>query len=865
MRNELDIIQLIEKHLTGQLNEADLKIFEERLNTDPNLKQLVEEQQLLMQGAERHGLKQSAKKAFKKYKFIKNGTKWGLGSLGAIVVASGIFLLTTINSDSRNHNSNIGYELNETGEAVWADADSLIAPQLFDINTKADTLLETKEGMLIVVPKNAFLDENGHPVKGNIELEVKEAITPESIMQSGLSSMSGDQLLESGGMFYLNARKNGKTLKINPDNVVYVEVPADDEKEGMQVYDGKRQADGSIDWVAPKPLETFLTPVDITKSKFYPPMYLDAVGMAGYDNKDKKFTDSLYYSFASEFVETKDSVTTGYYNPVKWTIDGGGPVNTDGTTCVYFTAKIDEGYRLYFNSQYHHDSLEPIVPLSFRFSPFTETTLDHFKIVDQDPLQGYESNLDKTLTRRLNYYQNTAKFVTCIKLNEGVDEIQSLVEIEWMAGKSDGNSVFPSVIQKTTLTFYRSKKRTTTSLNDLTDDTSLGGAESSCEGINPAKIKAIWNDDFQNTLLASKEFRDRIEYIHLSCDNDILDLYVNNLGKRMATIDSIAIGYTNGKVQEKFVEFAQRNDGILENGNPYTKQLARYYKRRAKAITEAIAKTQTAFWSKQTELDKEASKKTVARSAEETKRKSENYKEEYDINLKDACKQLGIKKVPDRAERPDDPPPVYQAVIREPGWKNIDRVVAEQTAKRETIDYTDEVTGRKAVIKYEEITVTPKNATDYDKLFVYLLPDQLNSFMRAKRNNEEFKEKLNELMKYDLVVIGYKGNQAFYHHKKHVTPKMYNPKLNKVSKEQLNDVLAGLRKSEHAESMLKETEFRQFEIEEAKRKSKIANLQKLRAMIRYAVFPCQRITRTDADLLYGEETDIPESFIWDDF
>ncbi|TMI71650.1 MAG: hypothetical protein E6H09_12985 [Bacteroidetes bacterium] len=60
-------------------------------------------------------------------------------------------------------------------------------------------------------------------------------------------------------------------------------------------------ANGTIDWIDPKPLEHDLLPVDIKSLNFYPPDYLDSLAHWGYDIKNKAFTDSLYYSFASGF------------------------------------------------------------------------------------------------------------------------------------------------------------------------------------------------------------------------------------------------------------------------------------------------------------------------------------------------------------------------------------------------------------------------------------------------------------------------------------------------------------------------------------------------------------------------------------
>jgi hypothetical protein len=67
MRNELTYIQLIEKYLMNKLSDTDKQEFEARLKTDNQLKLDVEKQKLVIEGAQRMGLKKSAQKGLKKF------------------------------------------------------------------------------------------------------------------------------------------------------------------------------------------------------------------------------------------------------------------------------------------------------------------------------------------------------------------------------------------------------------------------------------------------------------------------------------------------------------------------------------------------------------------------------------------------------------------------------------------------------------------------------------------------------------------------------------------------------------------------------------------------------------------------------
>ncbi|HXC03765.1 MAG TPA: hypothetical protein VNZ86_03385, partial [Bacteroidia bacterium] len=414
--------------------------------------------------------------------------------------------------------------LNEEGKAEWADADKNLPSTVFQINGAKDTVIESPNGIILAIPAGTFVDENNTPYSGAVNLDLKEALDPASILKAGLSTKSGDQQLETGGMFSLNAHGGDKQLKIASGKNITAQVPANDAKPGMQLYDGKRKADGTIDWVNPKPLEHFLVPVDILSLNFYPPNYLDTLGGMGYNRKDKKFTDSLYYSFEAEF--------SGI------------------------------GYDVEDNKLYESD------------------TIKH----------------------------------------------NSLSEILWQ-GESG-------------------------------------------KGIHPSKIKAIWDKKFQNTLLSTREFEERIPAIHRSCSNQILDLYVSNLGKNLWEIDSMAAQLTHS---EDFANFASRKDGKVKIGEKTMQLIQAYYEKKAKLYSDVINKTQQEFWDKQNKLNTIASDKRQANYEKDLAREASNFRNEFKINYKEACRQLGYEC--DTAPKPA----VYTANVTSLGWKNLDKAVLAST------------------------------------------------------------------------------------------------------------------------------------------------------------------------------------------
>ena len=541
MRNELEIIAQIERYLAGQLPADEKKAFEAELAQDPELRENLRLQQDILAAIDRTTAQTAIRRARTHWLRARYLTRWGALGLGLVIAAVVLFLLFTHHTNhGAAHNpstSNVSSipstpptyagdslpPVNESGDHRWAAADSNIAAQTFWVNAATDTVIETTGGILFSVAAGTFLDRSGAAIKGTIELIVKEALDPATIIKAGLATRSsyGEQsLLETGGMFFLDARKNGQAVIINPNRAIYAQIPTDSVRGRMELFTGRRMADGTIDWVKPQPLNHDLIPIDINLLNFYPPHYLDSVAKWGYNSGDKKFTDSLYYSFA-RFFSGSDSAETG-----------------TGTV-----------------------------------------TIIHGLVDDSSNI----GRVDTIITPR-----------------------DSTIPL-----KKD----YPPTPKADSIPTY-------------------------C-GINPAKIKAIWNTDFQNTLISTRAFEKRLALIHQSGDNSLLDLYVDHLDKDLCSIDSLAAAASTGKTRQQFLRFAARKDGKVKNGIIQLDLLRKYYQNKAKAFMEAITKTQNDFWNEQNRLDDLAAAKQITHLGDSIKRASQNIDEEFRLNLKSAYAQLG--------------------------------------------------------------------------------------------------------------------------------------------------------------------------------------------------------------------------------
>lgn len=146
----------------------------------------------------------------------------------------------------------------------------------------------------------------------------------------------------------------------------------------------------------------------------------------------------------------------------------------------------------------------------------------------------------------------------------------------------------------------------------------------------------------------------------------------------------------------------------------------------------------------------------------------------------------------------------------------------------------------------EPLSVTINNSEDYDRTLVYLLLDELNSFMRMEKSAEGFTEKLNELMEYKLVCIGYKGEAAFYYSQDNVKPGNVSVSLIKASNDVIRDNMNKLSSRSQSTAMNAELDFMDFEKKDAERKAMVLKVQVLTAKVQPVVLPCYAIEAAPA-------------------
>ncbi|MBL0036990.1 MAG: energy transducer TonB [Flavobacteriales bacterium] len=86
MRNELELMELVDRYLEGAMDATERAAFEQRLNTEPQLNAMLLDQRSLREGLERIALRPAVTKAYQAHRFGK--WKPWLGGASIVIIAA---------------------------------------------------------------------------------------------------------------------------------------------------------------------------------------------------------------------------------------------------------------------------------------------------------------------------------------------------------------------------------------------------------------------------------------------------------------------------------------------------------------------------------------------------------------------------------------------------------------------------------------------------------------------------------------------------------------------------------------------------------------------------------------------------------
>ncbi len=110
-------------------------------------------------------------------------------------------------------------------------------------------------------------------------------------------------------------------------------------------------------------------------------------------------------------------------------------------------------------------------------------------------------------------------------------------------------------------------------------------------GIDPASIKVLKSEKYAKTLIATKEFQERIQLIWQTCSQEVLEVYINGLDNNLWENDQKAANLVeNLDLKSTFQFLAGEKMGQLQDWDPISDQLRKHYARKLKKTRQKLQK-----------------------------------------------------------------------------------------------------------------------------------------------------------------------------------------------------------------------------------------------------------------------------------
>ncbi|MNV02791.1 hypothetical protein D3C71_930310 [compost metagenome] len=699
--------QLIERYLNNELSTEGKAAFETELERNAELQKEFELHKLTRELIQRNSLRTLVKKSGKWFHLKKILINSGLALIVAGALATAIYVIATQTNQSETEKPQLLEKSMMEKLDQYLSFDN-IDPQYFQFTGESDVFL-SESGVLLSLTDESFL-LNGKPYEGEAVVQWQEVQNPSEIVKAGLSTMSGDRLLETQGMFSLNAfTPDGKKLELTKEGV-YVQVPVDEVKNGMKLFEGVPQADGKVDWQNPVELERLPKPKPMAEMDLFPPKYEPKLNELKWATEKKK-RDSLYLSF-EEHLSNQKPVAEIYYatnsNDVRNIPVSKDPIAGFGTPVGAYPSDRDLRGKLLFETkcftchQAHKDGTGPKL----------------FRVREKWATGGAKEGSIYKWVADWSDAANTDPYARQVAMFSAV-----------------GMNRFPEL---------RGKQSDIDAIFDYIDCLPDNGAEPKPH-IPPSKVLTIWDKKFDNTLLATQEFEDRMKLIHQTCDEKVFDVYAKNLNEPLWKLDErvVKMGY------KQFQALADQRIGKVKLDDAHQKNLNSFYEEAVKIIRERGKKELESTLKKERKWDNELQDERGKEVLRKGLRESANLNEEYGFNLRNVYKQLGVT-----------------AGFQMHGGGtivNIDKYVWDATVARQSTLITDPSTGKTAQITYDPLAVEIKESEKYDQLFVYLFSKEINSYQRLDFKEGKLNYNLNGDMNYSAAIVGMNEKGYFYH------------------------------------------------------------------------------------------------------
>lgn len=133
---------------------------------------------------------------------------------------------------------------NDSGELININ-DLKEKKQVFEITNNRDTILFGKRGTVICIPANAFNTAK----KKSIRFELTEFYSRSQMILNNLTTTSGNEAIETGGMVNIEAFQDSTELSLNNSKELKLIFPLATTNKGFQTFNGVHGHDSVINWV----------------------------------------------------------------------------------------------------------------------------------------------------------------------------------------------------------------------------------------------------------------------------------------------------------------------------------------------------------------------------------------------------------------------------------------------------------------------------------------------------------------------------------------------------------------------------------------------------------------------------------------
>jgi hypothetical protein len=232
-------------------------------------------------------------------------------------------LFIACNSDQAHDDDLVAVDINDFIDKIkYHPGDPFIETfkksEFFKLSGLEDNVIETANGTILSIPKGAFRDKDGRIVEKEVTIEVTDIANLEEQIQSNISGQHKDKVLKTGATLFINATADGQQLGFNKKNPVYVATKLQTELKDALIFEGIRNPEGEMQWLAPAKPKQYLVPVDLEELDFLPPTFtLTAqanLPFRNYKIATKNLLDSLYYSFGAEYPRNDKNKNTAVPN-----------------------------------------------------------------------------------------------------------------------------------------------------------------------------------------------------------------------------------------------------------------------------------------------------------------------------------------------------------------------------------------------------------------------------------------------------------------------------------------------------------------------------------------------------------------------